>query len=323
MCDPWVRAPHSAGLDAYRAHALLRRMPCVDSRTPSRPMKAMLNQIPTARPDDPAHRCTAFSPLAELPAAIDSGLLTLLYQPKIDLATTQVAGVEALIRWRHPLHGLIEPSGFVPLLERAGAIGPLTDWVIDAALAQLERWSGDEMPLDVSINVSASDLLDPHLADLLAEGVHRRHVAPDSVRLELPQCVQVEDASQRACAAEHLARIGISLSLDDYGSQHGSLLDVKELPLDELKIDRLFIHDIVRSHKVAAIVQSTIDLGRALGVAVVAQGIEHVEQWSLLKRMGCSHGQGFLFSPPLSALALTAWLKRWPYGRVDRHRPHP
>jgi diguanylate cyclase len=294
----------------------------------------MHNDISTTGPADPpagsarggaspAHRSSAFSPLAELPAAIDSGQLALLYQPKIDLATTQVAGVEALIRWRHPLHGLIQPAAFVPLLERAGAIGPLTDWVVDAALAQLERWSGEQMPLDVSINVSASDLLDPHLADTLAGGVHRHHVAADSVRVELTQCMREEDGSHRARAARHLARTGVLLSLDDYGTRHWSLLDVTELPVDELKISRPFIRDMVRSDKVAAIVQSTIDLGRALGVAVVAQGIEDAEQWNLLKRMGCSHGQGFLFSPPLTAWALKAWLERWPYGRVDRRRRHP
>lgn len=258
---------------------------------------------------------SAFSPLAELPAAIDAGQLTLLYQPKINLATSQVSGVEALIRWQHPRHGLIAPSGFVPLLERAGAIGPLTEWVIDTAVAQLERWFNDQMPLAVSINVTSSDLLDAHLADVLKAAVYKHQVPPDSVRLELAHCLHPEDGPQRVRAARHLERIGVSLSLDAYGTQHSSLLDVKDLPIDELKIDRLYIHDMMRERRVKAIVQSTIDLGRALGVAVVAEGIEDAEQWRLLERMGCSHGQGYLFSPPLRAAALAGWLERWPYGR--------
>ena len=258
---------------------------------------------------------SAFSPLAELPEAIDAGHLTLLYQPKVNLATSQVSGVEALIRWQHPRHGLIAPSGFVPLLERAGAIGPLTEWVIDTAVAQLERWFNDRMPLAVSINVTSSDLLDAHLADVLKAAVYKHQVPPDSVRLELGHCMHPEAGAQRVDAARHLERIGVSLSLDDYGSQHSSLLDVKNLPIDELKIDRRYIHDMMHERRVQAIVQSTIDLGRSLGVAVVAEGIEVAEQWHLLKRMGCSHGQGYLFSPPLSARALAEWLERWPYGR--------
>ncbi len=275
---------------------------------------------PPGRPPPPpfggqaAAARSAFSPLAELSAAIDHGQLTLLYQPKIELATKQVAGVEALIRWRHPRHGLIEPSGFVPLLEGAGAIGRLTDWVIDTAIAQLERWSVEQMPLDVSINVTSSDLLDPHLADRLSAAFLEHRVPPGSVRLELAHCMQPEDGPQRVRAAWHLERIGVSLSLSAFCTRHSSLLEVKALPVDELKVDHLYIHDMMRERKVQAIVQSTIDLGRALGLAVVAEGIEDAEQCHLLERMGCSHGQGYLFSPPLDAWALAAWLKRWPGG---------
>jgi EAL domain-containing protein (putative c-di-GMP-specific phosphodiesterase class I) len=307
VCDPWVAGGHSGGLDTE----LPDKEPLLNTER-----IAWLTDPPPLPPHGSGQPggSSAFSPLAELPAAIDAGQLTLLYQPKIDLATSQVSGVEALIRWQHPRHGLIEPSGFVPLLERAGAIGPLTDWVIDTAVAQLERWFDEQMPLDVSINVTSSDLLDPRLADILSAAVFKHHVPPDSVRLELGHCMQPEDGPQRVRAARHLERIGVSLSLDDYGTQHSSLLDVKDLPVDELKIDRLYIHDMMRERRVKAIVQSTIDLGRALGVAVVAEGIEDATQWHLLKRMGCSHGQGYLFSPPLSSWALAAWLQRWPYG---------
>jgi diguanylate cyclase len=312
VCDPWVASAESGGLfpqppDKENIVTLERTAAWLTDPQPL-PPPGSSRQVGSS----------AFSPLAELPAAIDAGQLTLLYQPKINLATSQVSGVEALIRWQHPQHGLIAPSGFVPLLERAGAIGPLTDWVIDTAVAQLERWFNDRIPLAVSINVTSSDLLDPHLAAVLKAAVFKHQVPPDSVRLELPHCEHPEDGPQRVLAARHLERIGVSLSLDDYGTQHSSLLDVKDLPIDELKIDRLYIHDMMRERRVKAIVQSTIDLGRALGVAVVAEGIQVAEQWHLLKRMGCSHGQGYLFSPPLSAWALAEWLKGWPYGRSNQ-----
>jgi diguanylate cyclase len=317
VCDPWVAGAESSDFSAQPPDKenILTLERTAAWLTDPQPLPPFAFSRPSGS--------SAFSPLAELPAAIDGGQLTLLYQPKINLATSQVSGVEALIRWRHPRHGLIAPSGFVPLLERAGAIGPLTEWVIDTAVAQQERWFNDRMPLAVSINVTSSDLLDAHLADVLTAAIYKHQVPPDSVRLELAHCVHAEDGPQRVRAARHLERIGVSLSLDAYGTQHSSLLDVKELPIDELKIDRLYIHDMVRERRVKAIVQSTIDLGRALGVAVVAEGIEDVEQWRLLERMGCSHGQGYLFSPPLHAAALAEWLKRWPYGRSTQGGSEP
>lgn len=310
MCDPWVASADSGGLPP-------RPPPDKETLLTLERPAAWLTDPPPQRPpgsNRPAGNST-FSPLAELPAAIDAGQLTLLYQPKINLATSAVSGVEALVRWQHPRHGVIAPSGFVPLLERTGAIGPLTEWVIDTAVTQIERWFSDQMALAVSINVTSSDLLDARLARVLQAAVYKHHVPPDSVRLELAHCMHPEDGEQRVHAARHLQRIGVSLSLDAYGSQHSSLLDIKDLPVDELKIDRRYIHDMARERRAQAIVQSTIDLGRSLGVAVVAEGIEVTEQWHLLKRMGCSHGQGYLFSPPLSARALAEWLKRWPYGR--------
>jgi diguanylate cyclase len=260
----------------------------------------------------------AFSPLAELPAAIANDQLTLLYQPKIDLFTSQVAGVEALVRWRHPMHGLIEPRDFVPSLERAG-IAELTRWVVNAALAQLGDWLRHDVPVKMSINVSPSDLVGQWLPDMMVSAALRHRVSLDSVCLELTESVLVEDTSQCATSMQHLAEVGVSLSLDDYGTRHSSLRYVQDLPVDELKIDRLFIDSVAKLRKSALIVHSTIELGRTLGVSVVAEGIEHEAQLTLLKRMGCEFGQGFLFSRPLSAAGFSAWLKEWPHG-CARHR---
>ena len=288
------------------------------TRSPDRP-----SALP-ARASPRASGCDAFSPLAELPAAIENGQLRLVYQPKIELSTARLAGVEALVRWQHPQRGLMHPAEFIPQLERAGACAPLTAWVVHAALRQVAQWSRESVPIKVSVNVSPGDLIDRRLPALLINAARELQVSLASVCIELTESVAVEDRARCASSMADLARIGVSLSLDDYGTRHSSLLYVKDLPVHELKIDRVFIHDMVGARKASAIVQSTIDLGRALGFGVVAEGIEHPEQWAALERMGCSHGQGFLFSPPLAAPDLAEWLRRWPQRcRVMRATARP
>ena len=237
---------------------------------------------------------------AALPTAIETGQLFLHYQPKLDIVTRQVMGAEALVRWTHPELGMVSPAEFVPLAERTGTIRSLTRCVLRTGIGQLAQWREAGLFIDLSMNVSASDITDTDFASSLLADLRRANVPPNCLILELTETAVMNDLKAAAQHMELLRVAGIRFSIDDFGTGHSSLSLLQVLPVDELKIDRQFVRDLHTDIDSAKIVQSTIELARGLGLKVVAEGIESESAWKILRDYGCHYGQGFLLSAPLA-----------------------
>jgi diguanylate cyclase (GGDEF)-like protein len=246
--------------------------------------------------------------LGELRAAIHSGQLVLHYQPKVEVGSDRVLGVEALVRWNHPTRGLLAPSEFVPLAERTGAIGDLTRWVLDTALAQSKAWRDAGMDMTMAVNLAAPNIVDAALPDLVAELLERWEVPGDRLECEISEHTVMADPHRAIAILERLRALGVRLSLDDFGTGHSSLAYLKRLPLDEVKIDRSFVIGMSEDSNDAAIVRTTIDLARNLGLEVVAEGVETAETLRDLSALSCDVAQGFFLSRPLPAAELDGWL---------------
>jgi diguanylate cyclase (GGDEF)-like protein len=243
--------------------------------------------------------------LAELSRAIDHDELVLHYQPKCDLSGA-VRGVEALVRWQHPERGLLPPVEFVPVAERTGLIHPLTDFVVDRAVAQVAVWSAEGRPLPVAVNVSTRSLLDPGFADRVLATLAAHRMPAQLLGLEITETTIMEDPDRALAVLTRLAGEGVRLSIDDFGTGYSSLAYLKSLPVHELKIDRSFVAGMVGSPRDRVIVDSTVALGRRLGLEVVAEGVEDEATRAALADLGCELAQGFLFSRPVPAADLPA-----------------
>jgi len=246
--------------------------------------------------------------LSELRQAINQGQLRLVYQPKVELAGGHVTGVEGLLRWFHPSKGMIPPDRFIPFAEQTGFIKTLTAWVIDAAVKQGAQWRSAEGPMRISVNISAQDLLNPELGELLTGALERHGLPPQLLCLEITESGVMQDAARAIEMLKRIQGLGVGRSIDDYGTGYSSLAYVKQLSVDELKIDRSFVRNLVSDAKDRAIVLSTIDLAHNLGLGVVAEGVEDQPSADLLKELGCDQIQGWLVAKPLEAAALEAWL---------------
>jgi EAL domain-containing protein (putative c-di-GMP-specific phosphodiesterase class I) len=246
--------------------------------------------------------------LGELRAAITAGELVLHYQPKVDVSSDRVLGVEALVRWQHPTRGLLPPGDFVPLAERTGAIGELTRWVLDTALEQCRAWRDAGLDMTMAVNLAAPNIVDAALPDLVAELLERWDVPGDRLECEISEHTVMADPHRAIDVLERLRAMGVRLSLDDFGTGHSSLAYLKRLPLDEVKIDRSFVIGMSEDPDDAAIVRSTIDLARHLGLEVVAEGVESEAILSDLVDLSCDVAQGFYLSRPLPAGQLGDWL---------------
>ena len=247
--------------------------------------------------------------VAELRAAIDDRTLDVHYQPKIDLATGEVAGVEALARWNHPELGAVTPGEFIPLAEQTGLIKPLTIAVLEAALVQARRWHEAGMELPVSVNLSVRNLVDPQLPAQVEGLLSRFGVAPGLLELELTESSIMSDPVRALEVLTKLSDMGVGLSIDDFGTGYSSLAYIKRLPVDELKIDRGFVSNMTRDRADAFIVRCAVDLGRNIGLRIVAEGVEDAETVEALRAQGCTHAQGFHFSRPAPGPELTARLR--------------
>lgn len=260
---------------------------------------------------DPAshqQRQEELSLLSELQHAVEAGELRLVYQPKIELATGKMAGVEALVRWIHPVKGVIAPLHFIPFAEQTGFIKIITRWVIDEAVRQITTWRASGRLVQVAINISAQDLLNPELTGIVSGALRTHNVPPDLLSLEITESGIMQDAARAIEVMGRLSEIGVGRAIDDFGTGYSSLAYIKQLPVDEIKIDRSFVRNIVNDKKDMAIVLSTIELCHNLGLIVVAEGVEDKLSSELLRRMGCDLAQGYLFTPPLDPAALDAWL---------------
>jgi EAL domain-containing protein (putative c-di-GMP-specific phosphodiesterase class I) len=253
---------------------------------------------------------------SELRRGIADGELVLHYQPKVAVDSGRVTGVEALVRWQHPTRGLLAPADFVPLAERTGMIGAVTHWVIDTALAQSRVWADAGLDLPVAVNLSGADVLDAGLADAIAAALERAGVCGDRLECELSEDTVLADPGRAIDSLTRLRAMGVRLSLDDFGQGQSSLSYLKRLPLDELKIDRSFVMGMATDDSDAAIVRATIDLGRHLGLRVVAEGVETDEVLSSLAELRCDVAQGFGLSRPLPIEELNRWLDERAAARV-------
>jgi diguanylate cyclase (GGDEF)-like protein len=265
--------------------------------------------ICTYSPDRDPYSADRLGLLAELRRALAGDELVLHYQPKVAVETGAVVGVEALVRWQHPERGLLGPSEFVPLAERTGTVAELTRWVLDAALAQVRRWSDAGIDLPVAINLAAANIVDATLPDAVAAALARHGVSGDRLECEISEDTVMADPVRAMDVLCRLRGMGLRLSLDDFGTGHSSLAYLKRLPLDEVKIDRSFVLGMTEDENDAVIVRSTIDLARNLGLDVVAEGVENADILRGLSELHCDVAQGFHLSRPLPAADLEAWLE--------------
>jgi diguanylate cyclase (GGDEF)-like protein len=246
--------------------------------------------------------------LGEVRGALSEKQFVLHYQPKVDLEDRRIVGVEALVRWQHPRLGLLAPDRFIGLVEQTALIGPLTLEVIEQALAQTAAWRHRGIAVHMAVNLSARNLLDPQLPQRISALLSRYEVPAERLVVEVTESSTMADPDRGIRVLETLRGIGVGVSIDDFGTGNASIEYLARLPATELKIDRSFVTDIPGNDRDRAIVRSTIDLARNLGLRVVAEGIEREETMECLMAEGCAMGQGYLFSRPLPADQLTSHL---------------
>jgi diguanylate cyclase len=254
----------------------------------------------------------------DLRRAVELGQLQLHYQPKVDGRRGQIRGVEALLRWNHPERGTVAPGVFIPIAERFGLIGRVGNWVIDEVCRQMQEWADDGVHMRVAINLSVHQLREPDLVERIGAALERHHIEPSQLLCEITESVAMEDIKATQRAFDGLARIGVFLSIDDFGTGYSSLSYLRQLPARQLKIDRSFVGDIEASSDARSIVSAVIQLAHALGLRVVAEGVETAGQREILLELGCDELQGYYFARPMPADALLGWARgRKPSGAVD------
>ncbi|MDP9506207.1 EAL domain-containing protein [Pseudomonas protegens] len=256
---------------------------------------------------DLAHQ-RQISLIRDLRRAAADGELFLLYQPKLDLRRDYLHQAEALLRWRHPVFGVVSPAEFIPLAERTGSMHSLTSWVIEACISQLAEWNRRALPVRLSLNISASDLEDDGLEVRVSQCLERYQVAAEQLVFEITESAIMRHPEQSLAVLQRLRGCGISLSVDDFGTGYSSLAQLQRLPVQELKIDQSFIRNLDETSGDAVIVRSTIEMSHKLGLKVVAEGVEYEHCLKLLESWGCDTVQGYLISRPLPAEAFEHWM---------------
>jgi diguanylate cyclase (GGDEF)-like protein/PAS domain S-box-containing protein len=233
--------------------------------------------------------------------ALEQEHLTLHYQPQVELETGKIVGVEALIRWQHPIHGMIPPSEFIPLAEETGLIVLLGKWVLRKACEQNKRWQNLGLhPIPIAINISVRQLQDDDFIELVTKVLNETGLDPRYLELEITESI-MQNIERSTCILNQLKELGVKISIDDFGTGYSSLSYLKHLPIDGIKIDKLFIDDITHQSNQGAMVKTIIDMGHHLKFNVIAEGIEKQEQVSFLKQHACKIGQGYYFSKPIPA----------------------
>ena len=248
---------------------------------------------------------------AALRQAIDRNELVLHYQPKVDLQSGRLHGVEALLRWQRPGGGLLPPAEFIPLAEDTGLILPIGEWVLKQALGQIRAWSELGLPgTRVSVNISPRQFRQCDLAAVVAAALSQTGLTGEHLEIEITEGVLMEDTEASVATLERLKTLGVGIAIDDFGTGYSSLHYLKRFPIDTLKIDHSFVSDIPRDHDDATITQAIIGLARNLRLNVIAEGVETKEQLAFLRANHCDQGQGYLFSAPLDTAQMTGYLQR-------------
>jgi len=259
----------------------------------------------------------------ELRTALSSGQLLVHYQPKVELRTGEVHDVEALVRWDHPTRGLLYPESFLDLIEQAGLMGAMTREVLTIALDQAAGWHADGRRLTIAVNLSASSMVDTDLPDEVAAMLAARELPAGSLRLEITEEFLMADRDRARGILTRLRSHDIEISVDDFGTGYSSLAYLRDLPFDELKLDRSFVLPMIDDPRAAALVASTIVLAHSLDLRMVAEGVESEVEYAELARLGCDQAQGFYISRPVPAEELGHWLDARPLPSRDKLRVHP
>jgi len=255
-----------------------------------------------------AHSPARLALTADLRRAIAADELVLHYQPVMALHAGLCNGVEALVRWPHPERGLIPPADFIPAAERSGLIKPLTEWVVGRALAEGRGWRVGPDAVDIAVNISMRNLMDPSLPGNVARHIADLGIDPARVCLEITESVAMADPERTISVLMQLHDIGVHIAIDDFGTGHSSLSYLRRIPVHSLKIDRTFIAGLAHDPASRSIVKATIELGHALGLVVVAEGIEQQEELDAARELGCDQAQGYFIARPMSAADIPLWL---------------
>jgi EAL domain-containing protein (putative c-di-GMP-specific phosphodiesterase class I) len=240
----------------------------------------------------------------DLREALDAGQFFLLYQPTFDLESESITGLEALIRWRHPVRGVVAPDAFIPLAEQTGLIVPIGRWVLEAACRQAALWRRQGHELGMSVNVSARQLDEPEFVQEVADTLAATEIDPATLTIEITESVLMRDPEIAAPRLEALKRAGVRIAIDDFGTGYSSLAYLRRFPVDAVKIDRSFISAIAASSESKALIHTLVQLGKALGLETAGEGIEEQAQLRHLQDERCDSGQGFLFARPLAVEAV-------------------
>jgi len=240
--------------------------------------------------------------ISGLQKALTNQELELHYQPEIDARTGRVIAVEALLRWHHPMRGLVSPAEFIPLAEQTGLIVPMGDWVLRAACAQAAAWRrGKLAPVRVAVNLSARQFEDADFVARVEDALEESGLEPTALELEITESMVARDATQAAKWLSDLRSLGIRVMVDDFGTGYSSLAHLKRFPIDGLKIDRSFVQNLPTDRHDASITRAVIAMAHELGLEVVAEGVEVQEQLAFLREHGCDLAQGYLFGAPMPA----------------------
>ncbi len=245
---------------------------------------------------------------SELADALDKNEFHLDYQPKIDARTRIVAGVEAVVRWRHPTRGLLLPDVFVPLAEQTGMIRELTSWVLQEALSACAGWHRAGRLIPVAVNLSAATLHDPELMDAVTTAVSRSGLPPESIELEITESAIMFDPEGALQSLESLVSFGVRLSLDDFGTGYSSLSYLQRLPVIAVKIDKSFVEPLLSDDRAKAIVLAVVNLAHSLSLSVIAEGVDSEAVMEQLIALGCDALQGFYVASPMSPNRLERWI---------------
>ncbi|MEO1573819.1 MAG: EAL domain-containing protein [Pseudomonadota bacterium] len=292
--------------DASGGQALLRRADI--AMYSAKEQQVPLRVYEAGQDEAHLHKLGLISDLCE---AVKNNGLTLHYQPKVSADSGEVTHVEALVRWTHPEHGVIFPDQFIGLAEESGNIGMLTEWVLNEAVRQMAVWQDRGIEMNVAVNLSALDLLDERLPERVQAILDEHGVAPAKLDLEITESAVMTDAVRANATLVALQEIGVVLSIDDFGTGHSSLAQLKRLPVQVLKIDKSFVMNMADSSDDEVIVRSTIELAHNMGLKVVAEGVDNARSRDLLAEFGCEYLQGYLYAKPQSAEEFEAWLQHY------------
>jgi EAL domain-containing protein (putative c-di-GMP-specific phosphodiesterase class I)/ActR/RegA family two-component response regulator len=279
--------------------------------TPEVLEKLILNYQPAPRPDPRERQPLPLFSIDDIHAGIEAGQFEPFFQPKVELATGKVKSVEAFARWRHPVHGVLAPKAFIPVLENSGSMETLTWRVIERSVAACRSWHDRGLMLSVSINLSATALAEAGLAERILSHINEHGIEPAYLTIEITELMAMTDSP---VCLENLARLrmkGFGLSVDDYGTARSNMQQLLRIPFLDLKIDRSFVAGASQNEQMRIALSSCLDLARKLHRNSVAVGVETREDWDLLRDLGCTYAQGYYIAKPMERNAVPGWIEEW------------